>query len=214
VPRLTTDGTHPTNAGAATIAQWALNDPAFADVPKDGPPLLTSDDFDSYNLFASGRGCFTATSGTPGVAANLYSWNNHGGSLVDGAKKGRWQRWTRSAGAGPNNGNIGIPDFPVVPGHVYEFQGRIKSRFDSSQVGMFNGLMALVWNSSADQQVKFEWLVGTPGLDEEEGVFLYRTVAPEGAAKVLPIIQQSDTAVAPSVDAWVQMAQMTIRDVT
>jgi len=208
---LTTDGTHPTNKGAATIAKYALADKLFVGVPQDGAPLITATDLDSSNLMT--RGCFTGDSGTPGVAQGLYSWNNHGGSLVAGAPKGRWQRITRPAGAAPNDGNIGIPDFPVTPGHAYDFVGCIESAFDDSQGGTFNGLMALVWSAADDTQVKFEWLVGTPGLAAESGTFYVQTVAPAGAAKCLPIFQQSSTATAPNVDAWFQVNGLTARDV-
>jgi lysophospholipase L1-like esterase len=209
---LTTDGTHPTNKGAATIARHALDDPLFSGAPQDGAPLIAATDLDSSNLMT--RGCFTGDSGTPGVAQGLYSWNTHGGSLIAGAPAGRWQRITRPAGAAPNDGNIGIPDFPVVAGRAYDFVGRLESAFNDAQAGTFNGLMALVWSAADDTQVKFEWLVGTPGLATESGTFYVQTIAPAGAAKCLPIFQQSSTATAPTVDAWFQVNALTARDVT
>jgi lysophospholipase L1-like esterase len=209
---LTTDGTHPTDAGAAAIASYALADSLFAGVPQDGAPLIAATDLDTSNLMT--RGLFTADSGTPGVPQGLYSWGTHGASLVPGAPRGRWLRLTRSAGAAPNDGNVGIPNFPVVPGRAYDFVGRLESAFDAAQPDTFNGLMALVWHDANDVQVKFEWLVGTPGLALESGTFYVRAVAPAGAAKCLPIFQQSAAAAAPTVDAWFQVNALTARDVT
>lgn len=209
---------HPEEWGRGLIAQYVVNDPAMASAHIDGPVRLAYSDTDSTNFLSNA--CFTTGGGTlsggaTGAVVNGATGTGAAFILVPGTGnvKGNWQVLTRVAGStAPTKLEIGT-NRDVTPGHIMEFNGRIRQTGAANAPTIFNSGIQFYWADAGYGKVKDEFIVGKAGLALEEGIFHVRTQVPAGAVHLIVVIGDSNGN-APTVDSTVAVAQLHLADIT
>lgn len=209
---------HPEVWGRALVAQYGINDPAMSGGHVDGPLHLAFANEDSTNFLSNA--CFTAgggnlAGGATGTVVNGATGTGAVFSLIpgEGNVKGNWQRLMKPAGMSAV-AKLEIPaNRPVTPGHVMEFNGRIRQHGAANAPDIFNSGIQYYWADGQFNKISDEFVVGKAGIADEIGIFHYRTQVPNGASNVVVVVGDSYNNV-PTVDSYVDVAQLYLADIT
>lgn len=210
------DNTHPSNLGNRDMGRLCAN--TLGPILPPGTVWLPQSNADPSNMIVGGLFLGTAGSGTTLIPdAWSMSPSSHAsgitGSLVsDPSIIGNWWKLTL---AGASSGELDYQNLyagRVIPNHVYEFVGRVKTnglRNADSGAGATYLLTARFNGQNGITGYDFRILSAT-GYDVE-GVFCKRFTAPADASSLQV---QSSVSVTTSATCDVSIAQFGLRDLT